>query len=178
MSTTDLTVNEHLAHEAERAEALEKEVADAESLHDVVLSYNPVTGRSRAEGKPSDIDAAFAKLKAYPRDQVAAVLRARLPIDEEAPTVREIPVDGPPSLAVQRENHTRWFRAKPEIYWCTPEEQDRMFGRCEEGDQILFDFMFSFTVRKPNGLLISVNRRGEIERPSPYSPHILKQSEK
>jgi hypothetical protein len=49
-----------------------------------------------------------------------------------------------------------------------------MIAACEEGDELLFDFAHSFTVRKPDGRLISINRRGKVERPSVYSPHLPK----
>ena len=85
--------------------------------------------------------------------------------------MRELPATSIPTLAVQRINYIGWFRHKPQIYWRTEPELDLMFAQCEEGDEVLPDFAFSFTVRKPNGELVAVNSRGQIERPSPYSPH-------
>lgn len=150
---------------------LKELIEQIEQEHAVAFSYNESTGRIRTEGKPADVDAAIDRLSAYPREQLADVLRARLPIADETRITRELSIERTPSLAVQRANYVNWFSQKSKMYHRTDEELDRMFALCEEGDEILPDFAYSFTVRKPNGLLIMVNKEGEIENPSPYSPH-------
>jgi hypothetical protein len=47
-----------------------------------------------------------------------------------------------------------------------------MFGACEEGDEIIFDFAHSFTVRKLDGRLLQIDRRGRVAPPSAYSPAV------
>ena len=49
-----------------------------------------------------------------------------------------------------------------------------MFSKVEENDLVLPDFAHSFSVRKPNGLLVQVDRKGRITPPSPYTPHAVK----
>ena len=45
-----------------------------------------------------------------------------------------------------------------------------MMAAVVEGDLIIPDFALSFSVVKPNGRVVAVNRRGEVVAPSPYSP--------
>jgi hypothetical protein len=80
-----------------------------------------------------------------------------------------------PSLATQRQNYVVWFNSRPKYFHPSETELDRMWGALEEGDLVHFDFAHSITVQKPNGLLISVDRRGRIAEPSPYSPAVREQ---
>ena len=48
-----------------------------------------------------------------------------------------------------------------------PEQLDIMMAAVEPGDLIVPDFALSFSVIKPNGKVIAVDRRGRISEPSP-----------
>ena len=87
-----------------------------------------------------------------------------------------MPARSVPSLAVQRANYERWCAGKAMIYHKTPEELDLMFSLCEQGDEIIPDFAYAFTVRRKNGLLVSINKQGQYEAVSPYSPAVKQQA--
>jgi hypothetical protein len=50
-----------------------------------------------------------------------------------------------------------------------------MMAAVEPGDLIIPDFALSFSVVKPSGRVVAVNRRGEVVAPSPYSPALAQQ---
>jgi hypothetical protein len=107
-------------------------------------------------------------------DEVVLLLRQRqgLPeVDEESVVKREIAV-GVPSLAVQRANYITWFSARSKIYQPSEAELDCMFAAVFEGDEVVFDFAQSFTIRRRNGLLLQIDRKGRTGPPSPYSPAV------
>jgi hypothetical protein len=124
-------------------------------------------GRFVIRGKPSAQDRALARI-ADCRNEVPALLEAR-DGDGEAITERVIATNVP-SLAIQRERYVQWFSDRSEYYKPTEKQLDLMMAAVEEGDLLVFDFALSFSVIKPNGRVVAVNRRGEICAPSPYSP--------
>jgi hypothetical protein len=119
------------------------------------------------KGKPSASDRALARI-ADCRNEIPDLLIER-DGDGEVVTERIIPT-GVPSLEIQRERYIAWYSGRSGYYQPSPEQLDRMMAACEEGDLLIFDFALSFTVIKPNGRIVGVNRKGEIVPPSPYSP--------
>lgn len=115
-------------------------------------------------GKASAQDKALARI-ANCRDEIPALLEER----DEAITERIIATNIP-SLEIQREQYVQWFSGRSEYYKPTPAELDLMMAAVEEGDLIIPDFALSFSVLKPSGRVVAVNRRGEVVAPSPYSP--------
>jgi hypothetical protein len=115
-------------------------------------------------------EAAAAALQeiAADRDDVVVLLRER---DGDVEEIVEIEIStAVPTLEIQKENYRSWFSARGEYYHPTETQIEKMFAACQEGDEIFFDFAHSFTVRKPNGLLVQVDRRGHVSPPSSYSP--------
>ena len=151
-----------------------QELEAIETEAGVAFSFNRATGRIEAKGPAALVDRALARIVLF-RDEVAEVLHERqgLPKPGEEIVVREVS-PSVPALDVQRANYIRWFSAKGAYFTPTEDELDRMFAACSEGDEVLFDFAHSFTVRKPNGLLVSVDRKGRVSQPSPYSPAMQK----
>lgn len=143
-------------------EQIEKDQGVSFSLSDV--------GRIAAKGLVAAVDRALARIVPF-RAEVAALLRERqgVPDPDSVIISREISPDVPP-LAAQRAKYLSWLSSKPEYFQPSAEELDRMFSVLEEGDEILPDFAHSFTVRKPDGRLISVDRKGRCGEPSQYSP--------
>ncbi len=92
---------------------------------------------------------------------------------EEKDVEREVAFDVP-ALSIQRQNYVRWFMTRTKYYWPNEQELDAMFAACAEGDLIIPDFAHSFTIRRPNGLLQAVDRKGRVGAPSPYSPAVKK----
>lgn len=152
-----------------------KEIDAIETEEGVKFSLNDATGRIVTAGPEAAVDRALARIALF-RDEVGEALRERqgLPKPGEKIVVREISPNVP-SLAVYRQNYRIFFTARGVYFTPTEEELDRMFAACEEGDELLFDFAHSFTVRKPNGLLVSINRKGQVSPPSPYSPAVTTQ---
>ena len=132
-------------------------------------------GRFVIRGKPSAQDKALARV-ANCRDEIPALLEERDGDGEEI-TERVIATNVP-ALGIQRENYIRWFQARSTYYHPSPEQLDLMMGAVEPGDLIIPDFALSFSVLKPSGRVVAVNRRGEIEAPSPYSPALAQQGGK
>lgn len=124
------------------------------------------------KGKPRAQDKALARI-ADCRDEIPALLEERDGDGEEI-TERVIATDVP-SLEIQRENYVAWFSGRGEYYKPTPEQLDLMIAAVEPGDLIVPDFALSFSVVKPNGRVVAVNRRGEIVAPSPYTPALAQQ---
>lgn len=124
-------------------------------------------GKIRVKGKNSAVDRALERIAGH-RDEVAALLRERGSVEDED-VVREI-ASSVPSLAVQRQNYIAWFSMRSTYYHPTAAQLDIMFAACEEGDEIIPDFALSFTVRKPDGRLLQIDRRGRVTPPSAYSP--------
>jgi hypothetical protein len=129
-------------------------------------------GRFVIKGKPSAQDRALARIAGC-RDEIPALLEER-DGDGEVVTERIIPT-GVPSLAIQRGRYVAWFSSRSEYYKPNEKQLDLMMAAVEEGDLLVFDFALSFTVIKPNGTVIAVNRKGEICEPSPYSPALVQQ---
>src|ERR1700689_1912341 len=150
------------------------EIEGIEAELGVKFSLNDASGRIVAAGPEAAVDRALARITLF-RDEVGEALRERqgLPKSGEKIVTREVSISVP-ALDVQRANYIRWFSAKGVYFTPTPQQLDAMFAACSEGDEILPDFAHSFTVRKPNGLLVSVNRKGRVSQPSPYSPALTK----
>jgi hypothetical protein len=123
-------------------------------------------------GKPSAADRALARIAGC-RDEVPTLLIERDGDGEEI-TERIIPT-GVPSLAIQRERYVAWFSGRSEYYKPTEKQLDKMMAACEEGGLLVFDFALSFTVVKPNGRVIAIDRHGRENPPSPYSPAMQQQ---
>lgn len=132
----------------EEIELLEKEL-------DVVLSLSPL-GNIKIKGTRHAVNLA-TKVIADARDDIIATLRDRTAEEE---IEREIPGDVPP-LDVQRENYVRWALARGPYYLPTESELKKMFSALEPGDEVIPDYAHSFLVRKPNGMLIRINRMGQ-----------------
>ena len=126
----------------------------------------------RHKGKPSAQDRALARI-ADCRDKIPALLEERDGDIEEV--VERIIATSVPDLSIQRANYVRWFQARPMYYHPRPEQLDIMMAAVEPGDLIVPDFALSFSVIKPNGKVIAVDRRGRISEPSPYSPALAQQ---
>jgi hypothetical protein len=148
----------------EELELIEREETVAFSLSEM--------GRIAAKGTEAAVDAALARIAPF-RDETAVLLRKRqgLPDPAEAIVVREVSASVP-SLAAQRANYVTWFAARGAYYTPTDEQLDKMFAACSEGDEVIPDFAYSFSVRRPNGLVVSVDRKGRVGPPSPYSPAV------
>jgi hypothetical protein len=140
----------------------------------VKLSLSEATGRIVTAGPEAAVDRALMRIAPF-RDELAEVLRERqgLPAPGQKIVVREVSPNVP-SKAVYRENYRTFFTARGVYFTPTEEEIDRMFAAVDEGDEIIFDFAHSFTVRKPNGLLVAVDRKGRVTPPSPYTPALKK----
>ena len=152
------------------------ELQAIESEENVTFVFKPKTKTIAVKGKPAAVDRGLDRIKGQ-RDEVATLLRERQGISADDEEVeREISLNVP-SLAVQRPNYRRWYMAQAQIYQPSEAELELMFSRCDEGDEIIFDFAHSFTVRKPNGLLVSVDRKGRVGHPSPYSPAVRAQTQ-
>jgi hypothetical protein len=135
---------------------------ELEAGYAVKLSLN-ASGEIDAEGDDDAIEKVLARTEGH-RAEVKALLRER-----QGPVIvkRELPPDVP-SLAEHRVEYENWLCSKGKYYQPTRDEMDTMFSVLEEGDQVLPDFAHSFTVRRKNGKLIQVDRRGRISAPSPY----------
>jgi hypothetical protein len=151
-----------------------KEIENIETEEGVKFSLNDANGRIVTSGPEAAVDRTLVRIALF-RDELAEALRERqgLPKSGERIVTREVSPKVP-ALAVSRANYIRWFSAKGAYFTPTEDELDRMFAACSEGDEVLFDFAHSFTVRKPNGLLVSVDRKGRVSQPSPYSPAMQK----
>jgi hypothetical protein len=144
----------------------ELQVIEAEEAVAFSLGGN---GKIRVKGKNSAVDRALGRIAGH-RDEVAVLLRERGSVEEED-VVREV-ASNIPSLEIQRANYVRFYMGKSTYYHPSPEELDKMFSVLEEGDEVLPDFAHSFTVRKPDGRLVMVDRRGRVNPPSAYSPAV------
>lgn len=145
------------------------EIEKIETEEGVAFSLTEA-GRIAAKGPAPAVDRALARIL-IDRGEVAALLRERqgLPDPAAAIVTREVSPNVP-SLAIQRANYITWTLRKSTYYQPTEQELDTMFSVLEEGDEILPDFARSFSVRKPDGRIISVDRKGRIGQPSPYGP--------
>jgi hypothetical protein len=145
-----------------------EELEQIETEESVTFKLKP-GGRIRAKGRKPNAQRALSRIAAV-RDEVAELLRER---DGEVEEVVEIEVAcNVPSLEIQKDNYRTWYSTRSGYFQPTEKELDKMFSVLSEGDEILPDFARSFSVRKPTGLLIQVDRRGRISPPSPYSPHL------
>ena len=147
------------------------ELQQIETEEGVVFSLNSER-KVEATGRAESIDRALKRIG--DREELVGLLRQRqgLPeVDEEPIVTRTIPVGVPP-VEITKRNYKTWYEKRPKYFWPKPEEFERMFAAVEEGDEVIFDFAHSFTVRKPNGLLVQVDRKGRVSAPSPYSPAI------
>lgn len=146
----------------------------------VVLHYVANSGQIAIEGKRSAVALAHAHI-AHCRDEVAAALRREMGLpdpDDEIVTLT-VPARSVPSLAVQWANYLTWCEARGRYHTPTPEQLDAMkrSPEIQEGDELLPDFAHSVTVRKADGLLIAVNRKGircDVPTYSPYRDGVAK----
>lgn len=134
------------------------------------LRINPATGGiiARAQRKVAR-DRMLSAIVSFKPD-VVDFLRQRqgLPAEEEMEI--EIPSHAVPSIAVQRANRENvWLPGKGQYFKESEREADLMWAQVRENDEVINDFAHSFTIRRANGLLEAVNRRGQIVTVSPYS---------
>jgi hypothetical protein len=151
-----------------------QEIEKIETEEGVKFSLNDATGRIVTSGSEAAVDRALVRIALF-RDELGEALRLRqgLPKPAERIVTREVSTNVP-SKEVLRANYVRWFSAQPKYYWPTEQELDLMFAQVNEGDEVIPDFAHSFCVRRPNGLLVSVDRKGRVSQPSPYSPAVQK----
>jgi hypothetical protein len=152
------------------------ELQAIELEENVAFSFNRKAGTIAVKGKSAAVDRALERVEGH-RDEVVKLLRERQGEPEDEVVERQVAFNVP-SLAVQRQNYIRWFSAKSSFYHPSETELDAMFAACEEGWEIIFDFAQSFTARLPNGLLISIDRKGRRGEVSPYSPAVLQQKQR
>ncbi len=145
------------------------ELSAIETEEEVVFKLKP-GGKFTIKGTDPAIAKALARITS--RDEVAAVLRER--DGEVEPIVEREIATAVPSVEVQKQNYIAWYQQRSTYYHPTEKELELMFSKVEEGDESLPDFARSFTVRKPNGLLIQIDRKGRVSPPSPYTPHAVK----
>jgi hypothetical protein len=144
------------------------ELAQIETDAGITFKLEPGGGLS-VEGEDAAIDRVLAQID---RHEVARLVRQRDGSPE--PIVKRVLALNVLSKAAYRENYRSWYKARSEYYQPSEAEEEKMFSAIEEGWEVLFDFAHSVTVRKPNGLLVQVDRKGRISPPSPYSPHLMK----
>ena len=145
-----------------------EELTQVETKEGIKFTLVPGGGLS-VEGEDAAIDRVLAQID---RHEVAKLVRQRDGSPE--PIVKRVLALDVPSRQVQRENYVAWYKARSQYYWPSESELDVMFSKVEENDLVLPDFAHSFSVRKPNGLLVQVDRKGRISPPSPYTPHAVK----
>jgi hypothetical protein len=157
-----------------------EELEQVESAQGVSFAIKPAKGTIAASATTGDEVALDRALKwvADHRAEVVPLLRKRQGITEQSQVEREISLHEVRSLLIQRANYRVWFMARTGYFQPSDEELDRMFAVCDEGDQVIPDFAHSFSVRKPNGLIVSVDRKGRIGTPSPYSPVVARAESK
>jgi hypothetical protein len=143
-----------------------EELNKIESHEKVKFALEP-GGLFTVEGEDAAVDRALGQID---RNEIVALLRERDGSLE--PIVKRIIPLNVLSKAAYRENYKRWYSAQSGYYHPTEAEEDRMFAAIEEGWEVLFDFAHSVTCRLPDGRLVAVNRKGKIDPPSPYSPHL------
>ena len=148
------------------------ELQNIETEEGVSFSLNDA-GRISASGARAGVERALARIVLF-RNEVAQLLRERQGLPEPGQEIitREVSAGAVPSPAVQRANYVAWFTARPKYFHPNESELDAMFGQINEGDECIFDFAHSITVRLPNGLLVAVDRKGRVTPPSPYSPAV------
>jgi hypothetical protein len=145
-----------------------QELEQIETEEGVTFSFRFDAKMIAVKGKSDTaVDLALERIAGH-RDEVIELLRVRQG-EPEQEVVREVAVNVP-SLATQRQNSIKWFIQRSTYYHPSEAQLDLMFAACSEGDEIIFDFAHSFSVRRPNGLVVSVDRRGRISEPSLYSP--------
>ena len=145
-----------------------EQLTEVETKEGIKFALEP-GGRLSVEGEDAAVDRALAQID---RSEIVALLRERDGSPE--PIVKRIIPLNVLNKATYRENYIKWYSGMSEYYRPSEAELDKMFSAIEEGDEVLFDFAHSVTVRKPNGLLVAVDRRGRINPPSPYTPHAVK----
>jgi hypothetical protein len=144
------------------------QLAEVETKEGVKFALEPGGGLS-VEGEDAAIERVLAHVD---RNEVAKLVRERDGSPE--PIVKRVLALNVLSKATYRANYITWYSGKSDYYKPSEAELDKMFSMIEEGDEVCFDFAHSVTVRKPNGLLVAVDRRGRVSPPSPYTPHAAK----
>jgi hypothetical protein len=145
-----------------------EQLTEVETKEGIRFKLEPGGGLS-VEGEDAAIDRVLAQID---RHEIAKLVRERDGSPE--PIVKRVLALNVPSKEVQRENYIAWYKARSEYYWPSESELDVMFSKVEPDDLVLPDFAHSFSVRKPNGLLVQVDRKGRVNPPSQYSPHLVK----
>jgi hypothetical protein len=139
-------------------------LTEVETKENIKFSLEPGGGLS-VEGEEAAIDRALAQID---RHEVAQLLRRRDGSPE--PIVKRVLALNVLSKAAYRQNYRTWYMGQSQYHQPSEAEEEKMFSVIEEGWEVLFDFAHSVTCRKPNGVLVSVDRRGRISAPSPYTP--------
>lgn len=145
-----------------------EQLAEVETKEGIKFALKP-GGALSVEGKDAAINRVLAQID---RHEVAKLVRERDGSPE--PIVKRVLALNVYSKATYRANYRLWYSAQSSYYQPTEAEEEKMFSVIEEGWEVLFDFAHSVTCRKPNGVLVAVDRRGRITPPSPYTPHDAK----
>lgn len=105
------------------------------------------------EGQSNDILALLQQREGWGDEMVAQVVK---------PKVRP--------LREQQDQYRMWFAGRSEYYHPSEEQIQKMWSVLEEGDQTYPDYALTISVRKADGRIIAVDRRGRELPVSPYSP--------
>lgn len=101
-------------------------------------------------------------------DDILAVLRQREGWGEEV--VEQVVKPKVRPLSVQQDEYRAWFAQRSEYYWPSEEQIQKMWSTLQEGDQTFPDYALTISVRKVDGRIIAVDRKGRELPVSPYSP--------
>jgi len=142
--------------------------------HGVVFNYDSATGGIAIEGKRIAVAAAHREIASC-RAEVAALLRRELGLpdaDDEIVSLT-VPARSVASLDIQFQNYAVWFTARGKYFTPSADQFYAMRHSPEivEGDELCFDFAHSVTVRKADGLLIAIDRKGRRCNVPAYSPY-------
>jgi len=137
----------------------------------VVFTYDPKVGQITIEGKRSAVAQAHSRI-ANCRAEVAALLRKQmgLPDPDEEIVRLAVPSRSVPDPETQRRNYMTWAIARGAYYTPTEEESRLIFAALGPGDEAVPDFAKTVTIRRANGLLEAIDRKGRIVGVPPYSP--------
>jgi hypothetical protein len=101
-------------------------------------------------------------------DSILAALREREGWGEEV--VEQVVKPKVRPLSVQQDEYRAWFAQRSEYYWPSEEQIQKIWSTLQEGDQTFPDYALTISVRKIDGRIIAVDRRGRELPVSPYSP--------
>jgi hypothetical protein len=114
------------------------------------------------DGPRSGVEAAL-ELIADCRPEVLELCRVRqgIPLPGQEMISRRIPV-GVESLDKQFARYKRWYSARDAYSTPSADQLALMRSKCAEGDVLIPNYALSFDLRKPDGSLVRVDRRGRV----------------